>query len=258
MQSIFIVLPMMIFIVIAALFIMRAFNTHGKKDLHVRILPVALVAVAMGLTGVGLFGGVEQLAHIISSTFSRFVGTQSHGFGVFGASSMPGVSALSVALAMGAAAPASDELLTLKELAELDQPFAAETAELFASVRDHDFKTLSARCDDDFGIIDINPEGGSELIRTRAEWENWFTTLFKQLTAMQAKTDTFIAKYDAVNWGETGMSVVEFAQMLEVGGKTGRFNVIVTIVWKKVEDRWIEARWHSSLVSTELPEGFGA
>ncbi|MFO8076403.1 MAG: nuclear transport factor 2 family protein [Actinomycetota bacterium] len=156
------------------------------------------------------------------------------------------------------AAPAETGLLTLGALAELATPFAAETAELFASVRDHDLTTLSARCDDDLGIVDIDPKGGSEVIRSRQEWETWFVQLFAQLSAMEAETDTLIASYDAVDWGETGMSVVEFVQLLRVGGKTGRFNCIVTIVWKQVEGRWIEARWHASLVSTELPEGFGA
>ena len=218
-----------------------------KNSPKVQALPVAFIATALMLTGYSIFGGVESLTGIFAQAF-----------GSLEAPLLPSVSALGTAFAMGAAAPSSEKLLTLNELAELDAPFAAESSELFASVRDHDFETLAARCDDDFGIIDINTGGGSEIIRNRAEWENWFTNLFKQLDAMQAKTDTLIAKYDAVDWGDTGMSVVEFAQMLEFGGKTGRFNVIVTIVWKKVEGRWVEARWHSSLVSTELPEGFGA
>jgi hypothetical protein len=150
------------------------------------------------------------------------------------------------------------QVRTLAELASEQAPFAAETAELFASVRDHDFATLAARCDDDFGIVDINPAGGSEVIRDRAGWEAWFTHLFAQLDVMGASTDTEIHRYDAVDWGDTGMSVVEFVQLLTVGGLTGRFTCIVTIVWKRAGDRWVEARWHTSLVGTELPEGFGA
>jgi len=145
----------------------------------------------------------------------------------------------------------------LAEFAALDVPFAAETAELFASVRDHDLPTLAARCDDDLGIIDIDPNGGAEVIRDRAEWESWFVQLFTQLDAMDATTDTLITRYDAVDWGTTGMGVVDFVQLLTVGGLTGRFHCIVTIVWKRVGERWIEARWHASLLRTELPEGFG-
>lgn len=147
--------------------------------------------------------------------------------------------------------------LTLAELARLDAPFATETAELFASVRDHDLPTLAARCDDDLGIIDIDPNGGAEVLRDRAQWESWFVQLFAQLDAMDATTDTLVERYDAVDWGETGMGVVDFVQLLTVGGLTGRFHCIVTIVWKRVGDRWIEARWHASLLRTELPEGFG-
>jgi len=147
--------------------------------------------------------------------------------------------------------------LALAEFARLDAPFAAETAELFASVRDHDLPTLAARCDDDLGIIDIDPNGGAEVIRDRAGWESWFVQLFAQLDAMEATTDTLIQRYDAVDWGATGMGVVDFVQLLTVGGRTGRFHCIVTIVWKRDGDRWIEARWHASLLHTELPEGFG-
>lgn len=147
--------------------------------------------------------------------------------------------------------------LTLEELAELAAPFAAETAELFASVRDHDLPTLAARCDDDLGIIDIDPTGGAEVIRDREGWETWFVQLFAQLDAMDATTDTLVTRYDTVDWGTTGMGVVDFTQTLTVGGMTGLFHCIVTIVWKHVEDRWVEARWHASLLETELPDGFG-
>jgi hypothetical protein len=147
--------------------------------------------------------------------------------------------------------------LTLAEFTRLDAPFVAETAELFAAVRDHDLPTLAARCDDDLGIIDIDPNGGAEVIRDRAGWEGWFVQLFAQLDAMDAATDTLVQRYDAVDWGTTGMGVVDFVQLLTVGGRTGRFHCIVTIVWKRVGDRWVEARWHASLLRTELPEGFG-
>lgn len=61
------------------------------------------------------------------------------------------------------------------------------------------------------------PDGGAEVIRDRAGWESWFVQLFAQLDAMDAATDTLVSRYD----------------------------------------RWIEARWHASLLETELPAGFG-
>jgi hypothetical protein len=149
-------------------------------------------------------------------------------------------------------------VMDLAALAMHAAPFASETAELFAAVRDHDLPTLAARCDDDLGIIDIDPSGGSEVIRDRAAWESWFVQLFAQLDAMDAATDTEIHRYDAVDWGQTGMSVVEFVQTLTIGELTGRFTCIVTIVWKRQSERWVEARWHASLLETELPPGFGA
>lgn len=153
--------------------------------------------------------------------------------------------------------PADASTMDLTALQEHDAPFAAETAELFAAVRDHDLPTLAARCDDDLGIVDIDPSGGSQVIRDRAEWESWFVQLFAGLVAMDATTDTEIHRYDAVDWGQTGMSVVEFVQTLTVGELTGRFRCIVTIVWKRQAERWVEARWHASLLGTELPPGFG-
>jgi hypothetical protein len=149
-------------------------------------------------------------------------------------------------------------VLDLAALAELDAPFAAETAELFAAVRDHDLPRLAARCDDDFGIVDIGPDGSAEVLRDRAAWEAWFVGLFGQLATLQATTDTEVHRYDAVDWGTTGMSVVEFVQLLTIAGRTGRFSCIVTVVWKRSGEHWVEARWHASLLATELPDGFGA
>jgi hypothetical protein len=48
------------------------------------------------------------------------------------------------------------------------KPYYALTCELLDCVRDHNYTRLSHICDDDFGIIDINPTGGSEIIRDRA------------------------------------------------------------------------------------------
>ena len=71
-----------------------------------------------------------------------------------------------------------------------DSPFFAETVELLRSVRDHDFDSLAELCDDDFGIVDLDPSGGSVMVRNRAEWEGWFQNLFAQLSAIGAATDS--------------------------------------------------------------------
>mgnify|MGYP006305086459 CR=1 FL=1 len=133
-----------------------------------------------------------------------------------------------------------------KEMRE--KPFFGLTREMLDNVRDHDFHRLSEVCDDDFGIIDINTEGGSEVIRTREEWENWFRGLFKKLDGMGAKTWSVITGYEALKRIDMGYSVVDFDQMLVIGGQKMKFSVVATIIWKLEGTEWKESRYHSSLV----------
>ncbi len=134
-----------------------------------------------------------------------------------------------------------------------DKPFFGETVQLLRSVRDHDFDTLAGLCDDDFGIVDIAPDGTNVAIRSRAEWEQWFHNLFAQLDTMNAATDSQILAYDAVETAEMGFSVLEFRQSLSVGELTASFDCMTTIVWKSVEGGWREARWHGSVLSSDVP-----
>lgn len=138
------------------------------------------------------------------------------------------------------------------------QPFFAETVELLRSVRDHDFETLAKRCDDDFGIVDIAPDGGNVAIRTRAEWEGWFHSLFGQLDAMGAATDSKILAYNALESADMGFSVVEFRQTLTIGELVATFDCMTTIVWKRRDGTWLEARWHGSVLSSEVPPELAA
>lgn len=131
------------------------------------------------------------------------------------------------------------------------KPFFDLTVEILDCVRDHNFNHLAEICDDDFGIIDINTEGGSEIIRTRQEWEDWFRRLFTKLGNMQARTWSEITRYEAVTKSEMGYSVVDFDQMLVVGEKKMKFSVIATIIWKLDKNKWKESRYHSSLISVE-------
>jgi hypothetical protein len=129
-----------------------------------------------------------------------------------------------------------------------DKPFYNLTAEMLNCVRDHNFDRLAKICDDDYGIIDINTEGGSEIIRDREGWENWFRGLFDKMKNMKARTWSEITGYEAIQKDEMGYSVVDFNQYIDVDGKTMCFFVIATIIWKKEKNQWKEARWHSSLV----------
>ena len=108
-----------------------------------------------------------------------------------------------------------------------DKPFFAETVSLLRAVRDHDFDTLATLCDDDFGIVDIAPDGSGVPIRTRAEWEAWFRDrLFPQLEQMGAVTDSEITGYEAIESGDMGYSVLDFRQTLEVSGLVATFDCI--------------------------------
>lgn len=129
------------------------------------------------------------------------------------------------------------------------KPFYDRTLEMLNCVRDFNFERLAEICDDDYGIIDINTEGGSEIIRDREGWENWFRGLFAQLQNMKAKTWSEITGYEAVESGDMGYSVVDFDQVFHSGPQRLRFKVIATIIWKKVGGIWKEARYHSSLIS---------
>ncbi len=133
------------------------------------------------------------------------------------------------------------------------RPFYAETLSLLRSVRDHDFESLDWLCDDDFGIVDVDPAGQARVIRNKAEWAAWFHELFATLDALGAATDSEILSYKAVREESLGYSVVEFRQSLTIGGHTATFDCIATIVWKKTDRGWREARWHGSVVSSEIP-----
>ena len=138
------------------------------------------------------------------------------------------------------------------------KPFFSETLQLLRSVRDHDFDTLAGLCDDDFGIVDIAPDGANVAIRSRSEWEQWFHDLFAKLDAMGATTDSEILAYDAIEAAEMGYSVLEFRQSLAVGELTAFFDCMTTIVWKLADGGWREARWHGSVLASEVPPALTA
>lgn len=129
------------------------------------------------------------------------------------------------------------------------KPFFDLTVQMLDCVAQHNFERLSGICDDDFGIIDINTTGGSEVIRDRAGWENWFRSLFAQLDTMQAETWSEITRYEAISGSDMGYGVVDFQQVLRVGDKSFRFDVIATIIWKRMGDTWKESRYHSSMLN---------
>ncbi|MFN8690420.1 MAG: hypothetical protein ACK5XL_10520, partial [Cyclobacteriaceae bacterium] len=93
------------------------------------------------------------------------------------------------------------------------KPFFELTQEMLNCVRDFDFDRLSEICDDDYGIVDINTTGGSEIIRDRAGWEAWFRGLFVNLKGMNASTWSEITQYEVVTGENMAYSVVDFDQI---------------------------------------------
>jgi ketosteroid isomerase-like protein len=135
------------------------------------------------------------------------------------------------------------------------RPFFDQTVTLLRCVRDHDFATLAALCDDDFGIVDVDASGQPRPVRSRTEWEEWFHELFATLDVMAADTDSEILDYQSVESGDLGYSVLEFRQFLSVGSTTATFDSIATIIWKRTAEGWREARWHASVIESDVPDG---
>ncbi len=134
-----------------------------------------------------------------------------------------------------------------------ERPFLPETLTLLRSVRDHDFDTLAALCDDDFGIVDVDPAGNARPIRDRSGWEAWFRELFATLDSMGATTDSTIDDYQVVVTDEMSYSVLDFTQTLTVGDHVASFECVATIIWKLTPDGWRESRWHASVISSDVP-----
>lgn len=120
-------------------------------------------------------------------------------------------------------------------------------------MRNHDLESLSELCDDDFGIVDAGPDGTPVAIRTRDEWTQWFVNLFATLDTMGAETDSEVVDYHVLEAAEMAMSVVDFIQYLDHDAGRVGFTCQATIVWKRTERGWKEARWHVSILGSDAP-----
>ncbi len=134
-----------------------------------------------------------------------------------------------------------------------DAPFFAETLTLLRSVRDHDFDTLAELCDDDFGIVDIDPAGTARpLRRSRPVGELVPRTLLD--VERHGRLDRLPHRQLPSNRvGRPGYSVLDFTQTLTVGDHVATFECVATIIWKRTAAGWREARWHASVISSDVP-----
>jgi ketosteroid isomerase-like protein len=71
---------------------------------------------------------------------------------------------------------------------------------------------------------------------------------------MGASTDSRIDDYRSIDAGDLGYSVLDFTQTLEVDEHVASFECVATIIWKRTPDGWREARWHASVISSEVPD----
>ena len=133
------------------------------------------------------------------------------------------------------------------------EPLFAETKRLFEYVNTHNYEALSQLCDDDFGIVDIDPAGKNVIVPDRPGWERWFQTLFGQLHDMQATTRTDILNYQVRLSPDMAYSVVQFCQYLKVQEQHLRFFCVATVIWKPTPAGWKEALWHCSLIEGPVP-----
>gem|GEM_PF-1263035 len=137
-------------------------------------------------------------------------------------------------------------------------PFRAHVLALLDAVRDHDLATLQALCDDTLGIVDAGPDLQPVVVDDPAGHTAWFEGLFAQLDAIGARTWSELTDLRSERLADRAAhSVVRFTQYLVVGEATAEVDALATVVWKRTDDgRWVEARWHASVLEARLPEGF--
>ncbi len=129
------------------------------------------------------------------------------------------------------------------------KPFYSETQAMLNAVNALDLDTLRGLVDDDYGIVDIDPEGKSVVIESKEAWDAYMARNMAAMKAAGAQLDSEIVDYDGEAGKRFGYSVVHFRQSVTLGGNILDNHCVATIVWKNTADGWKEARWHCSLKS---------
>ena len=122
-----------------------------------------------------------------------------------------------------------------------------ETEELLIAVNKLDLPKLRTMVDDDFGIVDVDPEGKPIIINDMEEWEAYMEKNIIVMRELKAELSYEIDEYNERVAQEMAFVVVRFKQRVRVPESSEmQHNCIATIVWKKSTDGWKEARWHCS------------
>ncbi len=135
-----------------------------------------------------------------------------------------------------------------------NQPFYADTATLLRSFCDNDRESLTWLCDADLDTVTFDPFGTTQVVRSLLEWERWLHEVCATIDTMGAETDSVIVGYHAARGDTLGFSVVEFHQTVSVDDLTASYDCNATIVWKRTARGWRMARWHCSVISSDVPE----
>ncbi|WP_322411337.1 YybH family protein [Microbacterium invictum] len=126
------------------------------------------------------------------------------------------------------------------------EPLRMQTQALLDAVNALDLEALRAMVDDDYGIVDVDPQGRSVVIDSTAEWEAYMATNFAAMRTAGAVLSSRVVGYHGEEAGDLGYSVVRFVQRVEIGDSVIENPCIATIVWKRTPGGWKEARWHCS------------
>ena len=134
-------------------------------------------------------------------------------------------------------------------------PLRAETEAMLDAVNALRLDDLRALVDDDYGIVDVDPQGDAVVLDTKAEWDAYMEAAFAGMRAADARLSYDVVDYSACEGRDLAYSVVRFRQTVGVGDGTQRHTCVATIVWKRTPDGWREARWHCTREATEVLRG---
>jgi hypothetical protein len=124
------------------------------------------------------------------------------------------------------------------------------TDELLEAVNTLDLPRLREMVDDDFGIVDVDPEGKPMVINNMEEWETYMQKNMQMMEQVKAKLSYEISEYHEKVADHMAFVVVKFTQHVAVQEQRMQHPCIATIVWKKTGKGWQEARWHCSRLSS--------
>lgn len=123
------------------------------------------------------------------------------------------------------------------------------TEELLTAVNQLDLPKLRALVDDDFGIVDVDPEGNPIIINNMEEWEAYMEKNMVAMRELHASLYFVIDDYQESVSDRMAYVVVKFTQEVHIPeGREMSHQCIATVVWKSTDAGWKEARWHCSRV----------